>query len=120
MKSGQGPISGLLKPGDLPTARGLYLLDAVPDGEPRFGFPNIADNADIVELIACGAHATLFTTGRGSVVGSAIAPVIRSVPIRTRTVGYLRTWTLTPGRILEGHASLDGGRRGDCPDATGR
>jgi len=49
----------------------------VPDGEPRFGFPNISDNAEIVELIACGAHIILFTTGRGSVVGSAISPVIK-------------------------------------------
>ena len=55
----------------------FYLLDVVPDGEPRFGFPNISDNAEIAELMACGAHLTLFTTGRGSVVGSAIAPVLK-------------------------------------------
>jgi 2-keto-3-deoxy-L-fuconate dehydrogenase len=76
-KSGASPISGIVKPGDVPPAGGLYLLDIVPDGEPRFGFPNISDNAEIVELIACGAHLTLFTTGRGSVVGSAISPVIK-------------------------------------------
>ena len=71
------PIVGIIKPGDIPPSPGLYLLDVVPDGEPRFGFPNISDNAEIVELIACGAHITLFTTGRGSVVGSAISPVIK-------------------------------------------
>jgi len=49
----------------------------VPDGEVRFGFPNISDNAEIVELIACGSHVVLFSTGRGSVVGSAISPVIK-------------------------------------------
>ncbi|RZJ97042.1 MAG: hydrolase, partial [Brevundimonas sp.] len=76
-KSGASPISGLLKPGDVPPTGGLYLLDVVPDGEPRFGFPNISDNAEIVEMMACGAHLTLFTTGRGSVVGSAISPVIK-------------------------------------------
>ena len=68
-KSGSSPISGLIKPGDVPPRGGLYLLDVVPDGEPRFGFPNISDNAEIVELIACGSHLILFTTGRGSVVG---------------------------------------------------
>ena len=31
-KSGASPISGLLKPGDVPPAGGLYLLDVVPDG----------------------------------------------------------------------------------------
>ncbi|GAB4131026.1 UxaA family hydrolase [Thermopirellula anaerolimosa] len=77
LKSGTRPISGLLKPGDIPPRPGLYLLDVVPDGEVRFGFPNIADNAEIVEMIACGAHAVLFTTGRGSVVGSAVAPVVK-------------------------------------------
>ena len=49
----------------------------MPDGEVRFGFPNINDNAEIAELIACGSHVILFSTGRGSVVGSAIAPVIK-------------------------------------------
>lgn len=76
-KSGDSPISGLIKPGDVPPKGGLYLLDVVPDGEPRFGFPNINDNAEIAELIACGSHVILFTTGRGSVVGSAISPVIK-------------------------------------------
>lgn len=76
-KSGDSPISGLIKPGDVPRKGGLYLLDVVPDGAPRFGFPNINDNAEIAELIACGSHVILFTTGRGSVVGSAISPVIK-------------------------------------------
>ena len=76
-KSGSSPIRGLIKPGDVPPAGGLYLMDIVPDGEARFGFPNINDTAEIAELIACGAHLTLFSTGRGSVVGSAISPVIK-------------------------------------------
>ncbi|MEP3123332.1 MAG: UxaA family hydrolase, partial [Nisaea sp.] len=76
-KSGASPIVGLLKPGDVPPTGGLYLLDVVPDGEVRFGFPNINDNAEIAELMACGAHINLFVTGRGSVVGSAISPVIK-------------------------------------------
>jgi altronate hydrolase len=106
-KSGASPIAGLLKPGDLPPGGGLYLLDVVPDGEVRFGFPNIADNAEIVELMACGAQVILFSTGRGSVVGSAISPVIK-------VCANPDTWRRLPedmdidaGRILEGHADLD-------------
>ena len=57
----------------MPPTPGLYLLDVVPEGDLRWGFPNINDNAEIAELIACGSHVILFTTGRGSVVGSAIA-----------------------------------------------
>jgi altronate dehydratase large subunit len=60
-----------------PPRGGLYLLDVVPDGEVRWGFPNINDSVEIAELISCGSHVILFTTGRGSVVGSAIAPVIK-------------------------------------------
>jgi altronate dehydratase large subunit len=106
-KSGASPISGLLKPGDIPPRGGLYLLDVVPDGEVRFGFPNINDNAEIAELIACGAHCVLFVTGRGSVVGSAISPVVK---ICANPETYRRMaddMDVDAGRILEGRAGLD-------------
>lgn len=106
-KSGSSPICGIIKPGDVPPAGGLYLLDVVPDGEPRFGFPNISDNAEIVELIACGAHLTLFTTGRGSVVGSAIAPVIKICANPETARQLAEDMDVNAGRILEGEATLD-------------
>lgn len=106
-KSGSAPIVGILKPGDQPVSGGLYLLDVVPDGEVRFGFPNISDNAEIVELIACGAHLTLFTTGRGSVVGSAISPVIK-VCANPETYRKLAgDMDVDAGRIMEGRGTLD-------------
>ena len=76
-KSGTKPIMGMLRPGIQPPKPGLYLMDMVPDDEVKWGFANINDNATITEQIACGAHIVLFSTGRGSVVGSAIAPVIK-------------------------------------------
>ena len=106
MKSGQSPISGMIKPGDIPPRGGLYLMDVVPDGEVRFGFPNISDNAEIVEMMASGAHLTLFVTGRGSVVGSAISPVIK---IAANPHMYRRLsddMDVNAGRILDGEASL--------------
>jgi len=105
-KSGASPISGILKPGDQPAGGGLYLLDVVPDGEVRFGFPNISDNAEIVELIACGAHLTLFTTGRGSVVGSAISPVIKVCANPSTYERLSEDMDVNAGRILTGEASL--------------
>jgi altronate hydrolase len=105
-KSGSSPISGLIKPGDIPPRGGLYLMDVVPDGDVRFGFPNISDNAEIVELIASGCHLTLFVTGRGSVSGSAIAPVIK---ICANPETYRRLsgdMDIDAGRILEGRATL--------------
>jgi len=105
-KSGASPISGIIKPGDVPPTGGLYLLDVVPDGEPRFGFPNISDNAEIVELISCGAHLTLFTTGRGSVVGSAISPVIKICANPETARRLAADMDIDAGRILEGDATL--------------
>jgi altronate dehydratase large subunit len=106
-KSGDSAISGLIKPGDVPRKGGLYLLDVVPDGEPRFGFPNINDNAEIAELIACGCHVILFTTGRGSVVGSAISPVIK-VCANPETYDCMSDdMDVNAGRILRLEASVD-------------
>jgi len=106
-KSGDSPITGLIKPGDLPRKGGLYLLDVVPDGEPRFGFPNINDNAEIAELIACGSHLILFTTGRGSVVGSAISPVIK-ICANPETYERMRDdMDINAGKILRLEASVD-------------
>jgi len=106
-KSGASPINGILKPGDQPETGGLYLLDVVPDGEVRFGFPNISDNAEIVELIACGAHVTLFTTGRGSVVGSAISPVIKVCANPATFERLSEDMDVNAGRILTGAATLE-------------
>lgn len=105
-KSGSSKISGLLKPGDKPPRGGLYLLDIVPDGEVRFGFPNICDNAEIAELIACGCHLILFTTGRGSVVGSAISPVIKICGNPETTKRLKDDIDVDAGRVLDGVASL--------------
>jgi len=101
-KSGSSPISGLLKPGDVPPRGGLYLLDVVPDGEVRFGFPNINDNAEIAELMACGAHLTYFVTGRGSVVGSAISPVVKICANPETYARMADDMDVDAGRVLSG------------------
>ena len=93
-----------MTPGQLVPTPGLYLLDVVPEGGPRWGYPNINDNAEIAELVACGAHLVLFTTGRGSVVGSAISPVVKvcANPETYRRMGD--DMDVDAGRILEGRA----------------
>ena len=93
--------------GDVPPTGGLYLLDIVPDGPVRFGFPNINDNAEIAELIACGSHLILFSTGRGSVVGSAISPVIKICANPQTFRRMADDMDINAGRILEGSATLD-------------
>lgn len=101
-KSGSSMISGLIKPGDVPPQGGLYLMDVVPDGPVRFGFPNISDNAEIVEMMASGAHLTLFVTARGSVVGSALAPVIKVCANPETYARMTDDMDINAGRILSG------------------
>ncbi len=105
-KSGSTPITGILKPGDVPQRPGLYLLDVVPDGEVRFGFPNINDNAEIAELIACGSHLILFSTGRGSVVGSVISPVLKVCGNPETFRRMEEDMDIDAGKILEGNGSI--------------
>jgi altronate dehydratase large subunit len=106
-KTGSAVINGMIKPADQVPKPGLYLMDIVPDGEPRFGFPNPNDSSEIAELIASGAHCVLFTTGRGSVVGSAISPVIK---VCANPDTYLRMkddMDINAGKILREGMSTD-------------
>jgi altronate dehydratase large subunit len=105
-KSGTKPIVGMLKPGVPPLRSGLYLMDMVPDDETKWGFANINDNATIVEQIACGAHIVLFSTGRGSVVGSAISPVIKICANPETYRKLAEDMDVDAGRIVEGRGTL--------------
>lgn len=106
-KSGSLPIKALIRPGEIPAEPGLYFMDVVPDGEALWGFPNINDNAEIVEMIASGCHIILFSTGRGSVVGSAISPVIK-VCGNPKTYQKLSgDMDINAGKIIDSGASLD-------------
>ena len=105
-KSGSMPIAGVLRPGETPIAKGLYLMDKIPDGPVRYGYSDATDNVGITEMIACGAHLVLFSTGRGSVVGSAIAPVIK-ICANPDTYRILSDdMDIDAGRVLEGMATL--------------
>jgi altronate dehydratase large subunit len=106
-KSGSGPIHGVVTPGQPIPAPGLYLLDVVPEGPPRWGFPNINDNAEIAELVAAGSHVVLFTTGRGSVVGSAVSPVVKICANPETYRRMSEDMDVDAGRILEGREGID-------------
>ena len=82
-------------------------MDVVPDGDVRYGFPNINDNAEIAELIACGCHLILFTTGRGSVVGSAVSPVIKVCANPETYRNLSGDMDIDAGRVLAGDSELD-------------
>ena len=97
VKSGSRTIRGMLTPGDIPDGRGLWFMDVVPDGEAKWGFPNLSDTAEIVELASCGVHIVLCTTGRGSVAGAALVPVLK---VCSNTETYAR---------MQGDMDIDAG-----------
>ena len=105
-KNGSRPIESLIYPGDIPDTPGLYMMDVVPDGEARWGFPNVNDNAEITEMIACGCHMILYTTGRGSVAGSAISPVIKVCANPVTYNNMKDDMDINAGRIINEGASL--------------
>jgi altronate dehydratase large subunit len=81
-------------------------MDVVPDGEPTFGFPNIVDSAEIVEMIASGSHLILFTTGRGLVVGSAISPVIKVCANPETYENMSDDMDINAGKVINGESSV--------------
>jgi altronate hydrolase len=106
-KSGAAPIIGLLKPGDRPTAHGLYLMDTVNDGPVRYGIPNINDTQTITEMVASGCHLIIFTTGAGSVVGQAVAPVLKGVSNSRVYQRLSEDIDVNAGTIADGVESID-------------
>jgi altronate dehydratase large subunit len=81
IKTGSTPIVDVLDSlaGDqIKQESGAYLVDsAMYRGLEAYGTSDVTDPIGVTELIAAGAHIVLFTTGRGSVTGSGISPVIK-------------------------------------------
>lgn len=108
IKSGKGPIQGVLKVGERPAQKGLWLLDSTPDPYwMQFGITNPNDNEGLMDLISCGCHITILVTGRGNVVGSAVAPVLK-VTGNSRTYARMSDdMDLDVGGILRGEETAD-------------
>ncbi|HZG87476.1 UxaA family hydrolase [Paenibacillus sp.] len=78
IKSGSRPIEGVIKVSQRPPHNGLWLLDSTPDPHwMQYGYTNPNDNEGLTALASTGAHLLFMVTGRGTVVGSAVAPVIK-------------------------------------------
>lgn len=106
-KSGQRPIQGVIRVAETPPHPGLWLMDTVPDDHfMQFGYTNPNDTEGIMDLISAGSQIVLFVTGRGSVIGSPIAPLIK-VTGNVRTFERMREdMDFNAGRVLTGEVSL--------------
>jgi altronate hydrolase len=107
-KSGSRAIQGVLRVSQTVPRPGLWLLDSVPDNHfMQFGYTNPNDTEGIMDLISCGAQIVLFVTGRGSVIGSPVAPLVK-VTGNSRTFERMRDdMDFNAGTILEGSKTLD-------------
>lgn len=108
VKSGTRPIQGVIKVAQPPPKPGLWLLDTVPDPHfVQFGYTNPNDTEGIMDLISIGSQIVLFITGRGSVIGSPISPLIK-VTGNNRTYQRMsEDMDYNAGRILSGELSLE-------------
>jgi altronate dehydratase large subunit len=107
-KSGSRPIQGVLRVSEPPPHPGLWLLDSVPDSHfMQFGYTNPNDTEGIMDLISTGAQIVLFITGRGSVIGSPISPLIK-VTGNSRTFERMHgDMDFNAGAVLDGRQTLD-------------
>jgi altronate dehydratase large subunit len=107
-KCGTRPVRGVIKVAQRPSRNGLYVLDSVPDPSPfLFGYSNPNDSEGILDLISCGAHIVVFTTGRGSVIGSVISPVLKVCGNPKTYARMSEDMDVNAGRIITGEASVD-------------
>jgi altronate hydrolase len=108
VKSGTRPIQGVIKVGQKPTTPGLWVLDTTPDAHfMQFGYTNPNDTEGIMDLISCGAQIVLFITGRGSVIGSAIAPLIKVTGNHKTYARMTDDMDFNASRILTGDITLE-------------
>lgn len=106
-KGGSRPIQGVVRVAEQPREPGLWILDSVPDEHfMQFGYTNPNDTEGIMDLISAGSQIVLFVTGRGSVIGSPVAPLIK---ITGNSATYRRMeedMDFDAGRVLSGEITL--------------
>ncbi|HWP41500.1 MAG TPA: hypothetical protein VNL70_11280, partial [Tepidisphaeraceae bacterium] len=107
-KSGSRPIQGVIKVAQSPPRPGLWLMDSVPDDHfMQFGYTNPNDTEGIMDLISGGSQIVLFVTGRGSVIGSPIAPLIKVTGNSQTYRWMIEDMDFDAGRILSGELTMD-------------
>ncbi|MBI4578666.1 MAG: UxaA family hydrolase, partial [Planctomycetes bacterium] len=106
-KSGSRCIQGVIKVAQTPPRPGLWLMDSVPDPHfMQFGYTNPNDTEGIMDLISGGSQVVLFVTGRGSVIGSAVSPLIKITGNSRTYQRMMDDMDFDAGRVLSGEVTL--------------
>ncbi len=112
-KGGSQPIQGVIRVAEAPRGPGLWIMDTVPDEHfMQFGYTNPNDTEGLMDLISAGAQIVLFVTGRGSVIGSPVAPLIKVTGNSATYRALEEDMDFDAGGVLRNDLSLaEAGRR---------
>jgi len=112
-KSGSRPIQGVIRVSEPPPHPGLWLMDSVPDEHfMQFGYTNPNDSEGIMDLISGGSQIVLFVTGRGSVIGSPVSPLIKITGNQRTYNRMIEDMDFNAGPVLTGEQTLDQAAQG--------
>jgi arabinonate dehydratase len=95
-KAGTTRVEGVVDYAELPAGKGLWLMQG-----PGY------DQESTPGLVAAGAQIVVFTTGRGTTIGNAIAPVVKlasNTPVYER---MSRDLDLSAGGIIDGTETIE-------------
>jgi altronate hydrolase len=95
-KAGTTRVEGVVEYAETPEARGLHLMQG-----PGY------DQESTPGLVAAGATVVVFTTGRGTTIGNAIAPVVKLASNDAVYKRMSRDIDLSAGGVLEGTETID-------------
>ncbi|GAF71129.1 unnamed protein product, partial [marine sediment metagenome] len=95
-KAGSSEIQGVIDYAERPKDKGLFIMNTTGD--------DINSNTG---MLGGGAHIILFTTGRGSPVGTPIAPVIKITGNPHTYEKMIDNMDINAGTIIEGKESIE-------------
>jgi len=95
-KSGTGPVEGVIDYGEPPPHRGHWMLYC-----PSY------DQSSTAALVASGCQVIAFTTGRGTGIGNAIAPVMKIASNSEMAARLKGDIDLDAGTIIAGTADIE-------------
>jgi altronate hydrolase len=95
-KAGTTRVESVIEYAETPQGRGLHLMQG-----PGY------DQESTPGLVAAGATVVVFTTGRGTTIGNAIAPVVKLASNNAVFERMSRDLDLSAGNVIEGTETID-------------